>query len=126
MRKKNTLQFNCQRCKEPISFSVFDLDSHDGLISCSKCNRKYMFNDETLKRQLRKFEALCRQILDSEEILSHTSVGIDVGEHHIKVPYKLLLTRLTSTLDLTIGSEPISIAFRFEPLTDLPKGKNHE
>jgi len=73
-----------------------------------------------LKRQLGQFEALCRQIHASQEILSTTAVGIDLGEHHVKIPYKILLTRLTSSLELTMGDEQISIAFRMEPIKDLP------
>ncbi|MFQ5729416.1 MAG: hypothetical protein ACE5GN_03550 [Waddliaceae bacterium] len=80
-----------------------------------------MLEDENLRRQLRKFEALCQQILDSEEILGNTSVGIDIGEHHVKVPYKLLLTRLNSSLELMIGDQPVSIVFRLEPALDLPE-----
>lgn len=119
MIKKQTLQFTCQGCKSSVIFSVFDLDSQDGNVSCSHCQKKYQFQDENLRRQMRKFEALCLQILDAEEILSHTAVGIDIGEHHIKVPYKLLLTRLNSKLDLRIGDRPFSISFRMEPLIDL-------
>jgi hypothetical protein len=119
MQKKiQTLQISCQGCQQPVCFSVFELENNNTL-NCSNCSKKYVFADETLKRQLKKFEALCRQILDAEEILSHTAVGIDVGEHHVKVPYKLLLTRLSSTLDLMIGNQPVSIAFRVEPLRDL-------
>lgn len=125
MQKKSILQFNCQGCHHPIKFSVFDLDDENALCCCSQCNKKYVFNDEVLKRQLKKFEALCRQIADSEEILANTAVGIDVGEHHVKVPYKLLLTRLNSTLDLLIGDQPLSISFRLEPLRDLPTNILH-
>lgn len=120
MQKGHMLQFNCQGCHHPVRFSVFDLEAQEPLINCSQCQKKYSLTDETLKRQLRKFEALCRQILDSEEILGNTAVGIDVGEHHVKIPYKLLLTRLSSSLNLKIGDEQISIAFRMEPLKDLP------
>lgn len=118
-QKKHSLEFSCQGCKQPVSFSVFELDTHNSLVPCSECGKKYALNDETLKRQLKKFEALCRQIVESEEILSQTAVGIDVGEHRVKIPYKLLLTRLSSTLDLMIGNQPLSIAFRVEPLRDL-------
>lgn len=124
MQKRHQLQFSCLSCEQPISFSVFELDRPDSMIHCAECGKKYALQDETLKRQLRKFEALCRQLLDSEEILSHTAVGIDVGEHKVKVPYKLLLTRLNSTLDLMIGDQPISFAFRVEPLRDLPFSLN--
>lgn len=120
MQKKQQLQFNCQSCQNPVNFSVFELEDKHSLIQCEKCHKKYAFQDETLKRQLKKFEALCRQIVESEEILSQTAVGIDIGEHHVKVPYKILLTRLNSTLDLMIGDEPVSITFRVEPVKDLP------
>lgn len=119
MQKFKMLQFSCQSCQHPVCFSVFELEGRDALINCSQCTKKYAFHDEALKRQIKKFEALCRQIQDSAEILSNTAVGIDVGEHHVKIPYKLLLTRLSSTLDLMIGNQPVSIAFRFEPLRDL-------
>lgn len=128
MKKRHLLQFKCLACKCPVSFSVFELDSQDSIIPCNHCNRKYGIQDEGLKRQIKKFEALCLQILDSEEILSSIAVGIDVGEHQVKVPYKLLLTRFNSMLDLNIGGQKVSIAFRLEPLTDLPqtvKNKSH-
>lgn len=125
MQKSHNLQFKCQSCSAPVCFSIFELD-HDH-IACTQCKKKYAFNDASLKRQLKKFESLCKQLIDSEEILSNTSVGIDIGEHHVKVPFKILLTRLNSTLDLMIGNQPLSICFRIEPLKDLSKeGIGHE
>jgi hypothetical protein len=115
MDKKHTLQLQCQGCQNTISFSLLDLHK-DTPLTCTECSKKYIFNDEHLKRQLTKFEALCRQILDSEEILSHTAVGVDVGDMHVKIPYKLLLTRLNSTLDLNVGGKAYSFSFRIEPL----------
>src|SRR5690606_31766957 len=99
MQKGHLLQFSCQRCHHPIHFSVFELEHKGGGVNCPDCGLIYDFEDETLKRQLRKFENLCRQIQLSEEILSNTSVGIHVGEKEVKIPYKILLTRLNSTLD---------------------------
>ncbi len=120
MQKKQNLQFSCLSCKEPVRFSVFELEHHDGAFECEHCQKKYAFTDDVLRRQLKKFEALCRQLIESEEILANTAVGIDIGEHRVKVPYRILLTRLNSTLDLMIGSQPITISFRIEPLKDLP------
>lgn len=120
MKKGHHLEFLCQSCQKPIRFSVFDFEKEEGLVSCMHCKKKYSFSDPTLNRQLKKFEALCRQILESEEILSNTSIGIDIGEHHVKIPYKLLLTRLNSCLDLVIGDQPVSIQFRLEPIKDMP------
>jgi DNA-directed RNA polymerase subunit RPC12/RpoP len=120
MQKGRLLEFCCVSCKQKICFSIFELD-HKEHIDCPECNKKYALNDETLKRQLQKFAALCSQIQESEEILSNTSVGVNVGSQCVKVPYKLLLTRLNSSLDLIIGDTRVEISFRLEPLVDLPK-----
>jgi hypothetical protein len=124
MQKGHLLQFCCQSCQNPIQFSVFDLEKSGG-ISCSECGLVYDFSDETLRRQLRKFENLCRQIQLSEEILSNTAVGIYLGDREVKIPYKLLLTRLNSTLDLMVGDRPLTITFRIEPAIDTPMLENY-
>lgn len=118
MQKGHLLEFACEACQNPISFSIFDLDNGKGELVCSDCSLAYDFSDDTLKRQLKKFTDLCRQIQQSEEILSQTSIGIYVGDQEIKVPFKILLTRLNSTLDLKIGNTPLAINFRIEPSKD--------
>lgn len=120
MQKGHFLQFSCQSCQNPIQFSVFDLEASEGII-CPECSLVYDFSEEGLQRQLRKFENLCRQIQASEEILSNTSVGIFLGDREVKIPYKLLLTRLNSTLDLIVGDRPLTITFRIEPARDAPQ-----
>lgn len=120
MQKGNLLQFNCKGCKHPVTFSVFELENDKDSFSCPQCSREYLLRDAVLKKQLKLFEDLCLQLIASEEILSHAAIGIDVGEHHVKIPYKLLLTRLNSTLDLIIDGEPLSIMFLIEPLKEGP------
>lgn len=126
MQKGHLLEFNCQSCQQPIQFSIFELDRENTQLTCSNCKKKYILNDETLKRQLKKFAALCRQLIESEEILGNTAVGVDVGDRHVSIPYKLLLTRLSSSLDLKIGNETLSIKFRIEPLRDTPQSSSTE
>lgn len=127
MQKGHLLQFDCQECSQPVEFSLFEAEeNNDPAIVCRHCQKKYMLNDKTLRRQLSKFQALCWQIADSEEILGEASIGVNVGDQEVKVPYKLLLTRLTSHLKLKIGSEELSIVFRMEPLRDLPKSIQKE
>lgn len=121
MQKGHQLQFHCLSCKEMVCFSIFELDKSEDPIACPNCNKHYVFKEKTLRRQCQKFEALCRQIVESEEILGDTSVGIDIGEHHVKIPYKLLLTRFNASLDLMIGNQPLSITFRLEPNLDFPE-----
>lgn len=118
--KNQSLQFKCVSCESDIVFSLFNLNDEKP-IACTECKKKYLFNDPNLIRQVKKFAALCAQIRDSEEILGHANIGIDVGEHHVKVPYKLLLSRLNSSLDLNIEGKNLSIQFRTEP-TKLQSG----
>lgn len=117
MQKGQTLHFKCISCANDVEFSIFELDKEKH-IACEHCEKKYAFNDPDLIRQLKKFAALCKQVRDSEEILGSANIGIDVGEHHVKVPYKLLLTRLNSSLDLNIDGKKMSIQFRMEPTKD--------
>src|SRR3989338_1237087 len=106
MQKGHNLEFTCQECQHPIAFSIFHLNETDHTVTCAECHKKYSFDDEIFLRQLNKFVKLCEQIHESEEILGNTSVGVDVGPNHVTIPYKLLLTRLSSSLDLMIGNTP--------------------
>lgn len=121
MQVGHNLQIHCEGCKAAILFSVLDPEEFNGGISCPTCKMKYTFDDKTLLRHLQQFEALCRQIYASQEILGGTSIAIDVGSHHVKVPFNILLTRLTSVIDLDIGGRKFSVAFRVDPLKDVPK-----
>ena len=120
MQKGHRLEFSCQCCQQPIQFSVFELEKMDWTLVCSECGLNYNFSDEGLRDQLTQFENLCHQIRLSQSILSNTAIGITVGDKEVRIPYKILLTRLNSVLDLRIGDRPLSIKFRIEPLEDMP------
>lgn len=124
MQVGHKLQIHCQGCEAPILFSVLDSENFDQILPCPKCGKKYIIDDETLLRHLRQFESLCRQIHASEEILGGTSIAIDVGSHHVKVPFNILLTRLSSVIDLEVEGKRFSVAFRVEPLKDVPKASS--
>lgn len=110
------LTFRCVQCCQNISLSLQTLSSHRPLsLRCSDCSRIYDFNDPDLQRQLLKFMNLCAVLRDSEEILSDASVGVDVGPHQVQIPFRLLLTRLGATLDLSLEDEQCRLSFRFEP-----------
>ena len=112
---KHSFQLDCIGCKHPIAFSVVQLEEQQHIVSCQSCGKKYGLGDTSLKRQLKKFASLCLQIKESEEILGNASIAVDVGKSTVQVPFKLLLTRLKSTLDLTIQGEKIVVTFRSEP-----------
>jgi hypothetical protein len=115
-QKGHSLSFPCAECRHTVPLPVFELEARDCIAECSECLQKYSFADPALLRQLRKFEDLCRQIHLSEEILSQASLGVDVGPHQVKIPFKLLLTRLNANMELAIGSHRLTITFRLEPL----------
>ena len=123
----SVLEFHCvtESCGHAIKFSILDV-ADDHRLSCSACGQKYFFNPE-LVSALAKFDKLCRAIHESEEILSDTSVAVNVAGHEVTIPFRLLLTRLNTSLTLRITQEvngkeverPIDIQFRLQPLTDV-------
>jgi len=119
MQRGHVLHFDCIECRQGIDFSILMSQSLNTDYQCQHCGKVYRFEDQKLKDQLIKFEKLCRQIIESREILSETSVGVQVGDETVKIPYKILLTRFNSFLDLTIEGRPVSIEFRIEPIKDL-------
>ena len=113
------LEFHCVSCDKGIEFSVLKGGNGSVPLTCSGCGKRYSFDDATMLKQLRQFEALCRQIHASQEILGQAQVGITVGGHEVRIPYKILLTRLNSMLELKIGDKAVNIQFRVEPAKDL-------
>lgn len=120
MEQGHKLQFECEECANPVHFSVLDKDNFDKKVYCEHCNRVYQFDDETLVHHLELFEALCQQIYKSQEILGKSSVAIDIGSKCVKVPFNLLLTRLTSVIELNVNGKKSQIAFRLEPTMEVP------
>lgn len=118
---RHLLQFFCQECEAPVHFSVLNPEQFNGTLKCSECEKRYVFDDEVLLRHLQQFEALCRQIHDSKEILGNTAIAIDVGLHHVQVPFNILLTRLSSVIELNINGKKSVISFRVEPIKDIPE-----
>ncbi len=120
MEQGHKLQFECEECGDPVLFSVLAKESYCKGVECSGCGKIYRFDDKTLVRHLELFEALCQQIYKSQEILGKSSVAIDIGAKCVKVPFNLLLTRLTSVIELNVNGKRSEIAFRLEPLMEVP------
>ena len=127
MQLGSMLQFNCvsEGCNHAIKFAILDVKG-DQRLTCAACGQSYFFNKE-LVCALAKFDRLCRAIHESEGILSNTNVAVNVAGHEVKIPFRLLLTRLNTSLTIRIPQEingkivehPIDIQFRLEPLTDI-------
>ena len=121
MQIGSELEFEClgTECDARVRFSVLDVDQNH-IVKCSECGMEYPF-DERLVSQLRKFENLCRVLHDSKEILSDTHVAIDMQGHNVRIPFRLLLTRLNNELRLDIDGKEIMIGFRLMPLESMPE-----
>jgi len=104
-------------CNNQVPFPLHTIEAQLPCIAtCSHCGKKYGIESGTVSRQIGLFVALCRQLKKSEEIFSSASVAVAVGPHEVKVPFKLLLSRLRSTLDLDIGGSKVTFSYRTEPL----------
>jgi hypothetical protein len=107
---------NCVNCKAPVPFALKLLDKFPCISKCPGCKKPFGIEPGSLARQIKLFVALCQQLDASEEILSDASVAVRVGNEEVKVPFKLLLTRLRSTLDIEVDGQKVSISYRTEPL----------
>lgn len=112
------MEFQCvkDKCGSVISFSVSEIEK-DRRLKCGACGNEYVFNADLITK-IRKFENLIKAVKDAEDILGNTNVGISVKGHTVKVPYRLLLTRLNTSLTLKIGAEELVFHFRVEPLKE--------
>jgi hypothetical protein len=119
VQKGKELEFNCPACKSAVAFSPIELEKKGFKCACHSCNRLFLFDDPQLKADLKSFSALCYAIKNAERILGDVSVGVDVGQQQIKIPYKLLLTRLNPHLKIRVGEELVEIHFRMEPLKEI-------
>lgn len=117
MNESNTPLFSlaCTECNHAIEISLFSLSTIPLIVQCSRCQKQYGFNDSIIVQQMKQFISLCKEIKASEDILSQASIAVRIGSQEIKVPFKLLLTRLRSTLDLTIGGKKMTLSYRTEP-----------
>lgn len=109
------LRMQCVQCLQKISLPFQPEMPAPWISSCPECGHHFGIASEEIIRQIRLFTALCSQIRESEEILSHATIAVAVGDKEVKIPFKLLLTRLRSTFDLEIDGHKVSISTRTEP-----------
>lgn len=113
---ENRIEFKCVKasCGAVVPVSVLAIQENHR-IRCSTCKNEYVFN-EKLADQIRRFERLVTAVQEAKDILGDTAVAVDVPGHSVRVPYKLLLTRLNTLLTLRINNEEIKLNFRVDPL----------
>lgn len=110
----NHIELQCVGCPNVLSFSLLQLGP-DARLQCEQCGRQYVFNAE-LRDKIQRFEQLLRAVYNARDMLGSANVGIAFKGEEIKVPYRLLLTRLNTMLTLNVGGTETIFRFRVEPL----------
>jgi hypothetical protein len=116
MTKEAVLEIGCTSCNTPVKFSLRSLSKPPVICRCEACGKQFGIESGLIARQIKLFVDLCQQLKASEEILSQANVAVSIGSYEVKLPFKLLLTRLRSTLDLDIGGKKVVVSYRTEPL----------
>lgn len=106
---------SCTECNHAIEIPISSLSTLPLILQCGRCQKKYGFHDSTIVQQMKQFISLCKEIKASEDILSHASIAVRMGTQEVKIPFKLLLTRLRSTFNLMVGNEKMTLSYRTEP-----------
>lgn len=112
------LDFDCiaDDCGETIKFNLMALKENDGLVTCDCCHRPYKFDNKFLTK-LEKLRALVMAVRDAEDIIDDCKVAVATPGHEVKLPYRLLLTRLNTLISLKVSDKVVDFNFRVEPLT---------
>ncbi len=118
MTKGQKIEFKCvkDKCEGIITFLVNSMKK-DPVLRCGKCGNEYKFDKELVSR-LEMFENLVKAVNEAKPILGDTNVAINLAGHNIKVPFRLLLTRLSTVLSLRMAGKTIDFLFRVEPLKE--------
>ncbi len=109
------IEFECISCGNMISFSILNMGADSGL-TCSKCGKQYRFNKELLDK-IRRFEKLLVAVHDVKDMLETANIAIAVKDEEVKVPYRLLLTRLNTLLKLSVNGKELTFRFRVDPIS---------
>ena len=109
------IDFACldEECRGEVRFNVMDLRKSKGSVSCPTCHREYKFDTEFVGK-LERLRRLILAVKDAEDILGDISVAVTTMAGEVKVPYRLLLTRLNTIISLEIAGKKVDFNFRVE------------
>jgi hypothetical protein len=111
-----SLEIHCTNCGTLVSIPYRPTAKQPWIARCSGCGKQFGIDSNTIARQIKLFTALCHQLKESEEILANAFIAVTVGSTEVKIPFRLLLTRLKTTLDLNVDGTKMTVSSRTEPL----------
>lgn len=111
------VDFDCiaADCARTVEFNLMSLNENGGQVACPHCHSPYRF-DAKFRQKLEKLRHLVLAVQDAQDILGDCHVSINTPVSEVKVPYRLLLTRLNTLISLKVGDQVIDFNFRIEPL----------
>jgi len=119
MSKKSQIEFNCisDNCDSLVLFSMSDIEQN-GVVQCKLCHKTYAFHHEFVDK-IKRFSKLIEAVRDVKDILGDVNVAVTVAKgKEVKIPYRLLLTRMNTLITLKMDNEEIDFKFRVEPLNE--------
>lgn len=107
------IDFDCQGsdCDNNIQFDLMGLKESNGLIVCPSCHSPYQFDKQFLSK-LEQLRNLVIAVHAAEDIIDDTKVAVTTANGEVKLPYRLLLTRMNTIITI----QGIDFNFRVEPL----------
>ncbi|MFW6413835.1 MAG: hypothetical protein ACOCZS_00915 [Verrucomicrobiota bacterium] len=116
---KAVVDFICldSECESVIKFNIMDLEESGGRVSCPECYREYRF-DKPFLDKLQRLRKLIMAVREAEDLLGDVNVAITTSTEEVKIPYRLLLTRLNTTITIDMGGRKVDFNFRIEPLNE--------
>jgi hypothetical protein len=114
------IDFTCMDhdCDQVIQFNLMQLKEDKGILKCPDCHRQYEFADDIFINKLEKLRRLLLAVKDAEDILGDCNVGVTTFNGEVKIPYRLLLTRLNTMITIDVGGNKVDFHFRVEPLDE--------
>ncbi len=116
---KALIDFDCieDNCGNTIQFDLLTVQDDKGKINCTNCHKIYKFEQDFLNK-LNKLRVLIIAVQDAEDILGDCNVSVVTPAGDVKIPYRLMLTRLNTLISLNLKGKKLDFNFRVEPLND--------
>lgn len=110
------IEFKCISidCDSIVVFSIEDIEKNHSIL-CNSCGKNYCFHSDLVDK-IRRFSKLVESVQDAKDILGDTNVAVTVKDQEVKIPYRLLLTRMNTLITLKMEDGEINFKFRVEPL----------